>query len=364
MGEKTPLYEWHKSAGAQVIDFGGWDMPVYYSTPIEEHECIRSSVGLFDVSHMGEIWIEGKDALAVVQKAVSRDISKTAVGKMDLCVMCNEQGGIMDDLTVYKFSEEKMLLVVNAGTAGKDFAQLEGIAKGTGANVKLSNKTMETGKIDVQGQKAEEVLQKLTKIELGKIGFYRFKEGKVNDKEAIVSRSGYTGEDGFEIYCLWKDTQEIWERLIEAGAEAGIKPCGLGARDMLRLESGYMLYGNDIDEEHTPYEGVYGWVVDLNKEDFVGRESLAGQREKGISKKLVGFEMKERGIARHGYKIFRGKEEIGEVTSGSFSPTLGKNIGMAYVGNEFKEIGTEIEVEIREQRVKAEVVKMPFYKRE
>ncbi len=363
LGEKTPLYEWHKSAGAQVIDFGGWDMSVYYSTPIEEHKIVRSSAGLFDVSHMGEIWIEGKDALEVVQRAVSRDISKTPVGKMDLCVMCNEQGGIIDDLTVYKFSNKKILLVVNAGTVKKDFAQLETIAGKMKAEARLSDKTTETGKIDIQGLKAEEILQKATGIKLGEIKFYHFCEGKVDGKEAIVSRSGYTGEDGFEIYCKWNETREIWEKLLELGAEAGIVPCGLGARDTLRLECGYMLYGNDIDEEHTPLEGVYGWVVDFDKKDFVGREALAKQKQEGVSRKLVGFEMKERGIARHGYRVFGKGKETGAVTSGSFSPTLEKNIGMAYVGKEFKEIGTEIEVEIREQKVKAEVVKIPFYKR-
>ncbi len=363
MPKKTPFYEIHKNLGANIIEFGGWDMPVYYTTPIEEHNVVRNSVGLFDTSHMGEILVNGKDALDFLQQIVTRDLSTLKIGQIYLTVMCNYAGGIIDDLTVSKMSENEFFLVVNAGTLEKDFEWLKKLAEDSEAETEVHNISNDIAKLDLQGPKSNEVLAKITSMNLNEIKRYHFEEGIVCGIQTIVSRSGYTGEDGFELYFEPGHSERMWNEIMKAGEEFGIKPCGLGARDTLRLECAMMLYGNDIDENRLPIQGSYNWVVNFQK-DFVGKNAMLEQHNAGISEKIVGFEMLDRGIARHGYEIFNGNEKIGIVTSGGPSPTLKKNIGLAYVKKQFCELGTEIEIKIRESFLKAKVVQIPFYKRQ
>lgn len=354
----TPLNATHKKLGARMVDFGGWEMPVVYTNQIEEHHAVRNKAGLFDVSHMGEITVFGPDAFALIQKLVSKDISAMENFQVVLGVMCTEQGGIIDDLTVYKFKNDSYMLVVNAGTAPDDVAWVKQHA--AGLDVTVQDVGAEMTKLDLQGPNAQKILQKLTAEHLDGIGRYRFKEMEVAGVKMIVSRSGYTGEDGFELYFDNADAEKIWNTLLETGKADGLIPCGLGARDTLRTECGMMLYGHDIDRDHTPLEAVYGWAVSLNKE-FVGKGALAQQKAEGVRRKLVGFEMLDRGIARQHYPVFMHGEEVGEVTSGTPSPTLGKNIGMAYVRPDCTKPGTELEVKIRDTKAKAKVVKLPFY---
>lgn len=360
MLKKTALNDVHRALGARMVDFGGWDMPVIYTNQIEEHHAIRNNVGLFDVSHMGEIRVKGPEAFVLVQKLVTKDISKMEDGRVSLGVFCDETGGIIDDLTVYKISDQEYYLVVNAGTAVGDYEWCQKHAEGL--DVEIFNESEETAKIDIQGPNAQQVLQKLVEGDLAEIKRYWFKEWQVDGADAIVSRTGYTGEDGFEIYIKNEDAEKIWNALMEAGKEEGIIACGLGARDTLRTECGMMLYGHDIDREHSPLESVYGWAVSFDK-DFVGKEALLKQKEEGIKRKLVGLEILDRGIAREHYGIFKDGEQVGEVTSGTPSPTLEKNIAMGYVPFEMREPGTEFDIQVRNRFIKAKVVKLPFYKK-
>ncbi|KKP36764.1 MAG: glycine cleavage system aminomethyltransferase T, aminomethyltransferase [Candidatus Peregrinibacteria bacterium GW2011_GWF2_33_10] len=357
---KTPLNEVHKKLGARMVDFGGWEMPVVYTNQIEEHHAVRKFAGIFDVSHMGEIMFTGKDAFNLIQKLVSRDISAMDNGKVMLCVLCNEQGGIIDDLTVYKFNEEKYMLVVNAGTQENDYQWM--IQHKQNFDVEVKNVSFEITKLDLQGPNAQKILQKLTKEDLNEIKRYRFKEILIDNVEMIVSRSGYTGEDGFELYFLNQYAEQIWNKIMEIGKNDGLIPCGLGSRDTLRTECGMMLYGHDIDTNMTPFESVYGFAVSLNK-NFIGKEVLEKQKNEGTKKKLVGFEMIDRGIARQHYSIFKNGEKIGEVTSGTPSPTLNKNIGMGYVRTEDAIVDSTIEIQIRDNFAKAKIVSLPFYVR-
>ncbi len=355
---QTSLNAVHKKLGARMVDFGGWEMPVVYTNQIEEHNAVRNAAGVFDVSHMGEIMVTGPQALEAVQKVVSKDISDMPVGKMVLAVMCNENGGIIDDLTVYKYSDSKYLLVVNAGTAQGDYEWVLKHAKGLNADVQ--NISAEITKIDLQGPKAQTILQKLTPTDLNEIKRYWFKEIEVARVPMMVSRSGYTGEDGFELYFPNAQAEAIWSALTKAGKPEGLIPCGLGARDTLRTECGMMLYGHDIDHLRTPFESVYSWVVSENK-DFIGKQALMKQKQEGLKVKLVGFEMLDRGIARQHYPVYVNGEAVGEVTSGTPSPTLNKNIGMAYIRPDLAVPNTEIEVKIRDNMVKAKIVPLPFY---
>ena len=361
MGKRTPLYEEHKNLGATIIDFGGWDMPVYYTNVIDEHNAARNAAALFDICHMGEIMIEGKQAFDLLQKTMSRDIGKLKEGKMALAVMCNEKGGILDDLTIYKFSEEKYMVVVNASNIEKDFNWIRKVNEENKFGTVVKDITEKTAKLDFQGPNAVEVLQQLVDFDLSEIEFYGFKEGKIDGVDAIVSRSGYTCEDGFEIYFSWGVAKQVWNKILEVGKDSGIKPAGLGARDTLRLECAMNLYGNEMDESKTPLQARYCWVVDFEK-DFIGKKNLLKQKEEGVKEKLVGFEMLEGGIARHGYKIFKDGKEVGFVTSGTLGPTLKKAIGLCYIITKLSEAETEIEVEIRERKYKAKIVKLPFYK--
>lgn len=361
--KRTPLYGRHLAAGARMTEFGGWEMPVQYSGVIEEHRGTRQAAGLFDICHMGEIMVTGPGAFRLLQKVMSRDLAPQKPGKMRLSVMTNPDGGIIDDLTVYKFSDERFMVVTNAVTREKDYGwiKLNRDALGIG-DALIEDITDATGKLDLQGPLAQPILQRLVNCDLREIPYYSFLETDVAGIPGLISRSGYTGEDGFEIYMGSDKVAVLWDTLLEEGRASGLKPVGLGARDTLRLEAGLMLYGNEMDETVTPLQVAYSWVPSLEK-DFIGRDALKKQKETGVSRKLVGFEMIDRGIARHGYPIVREGREIGVVTSGSMGPSLNKAIGLAFAPADCQEPGTEITVRIRENLARARVVKLPFYKR-
>ncbi|KAF0818418.1 MULTISPECIES: glycine cleavage system aminomethyltransferase GcvT [unclassified Cytobacillus] len=361
--KRTPLFEVYKDYGAKTIDFGGWDLPVQFSSIKEEHEAVRTKAGLFDVSHMGEIEVKGTDSLKYLQKMMTNDISKLKNSGAQYTAMCYENGGTVDDLLVYKIEEDYYLLVVNASNIEKDFNWLQDHAEG---NVELKNLSEDMAQLAIQGPLAEKVLQKLTGTNLADIGFFKFQQDvDLNGKKALVSRTGYTGEDGFEVYCDSKDAAALWNEILEAGKEEGVLPCGLGARDTLRFEANLALYGQELSPDITPLEAGIGFAVKVNKEaEFIGKEVLKNQKENGIPRKLAGIEMIDRGIPRHGYPVYKGEELIGEVTTGTQSPTLKKNIGLVLIKKEHAELGTELEVEIRGKRLKAKVAATPFYKRE
>ena len=361
--KRTPLYDRHVALGATMTEFGGWEMPVQYTSVIDEHKNTRTLAGLFDVCHMGELEVKGPQALDLLQRVMSRNLAKQQIGEMKLSAITNEKGGIIDDVTIYKRADEHYMVVTNAATKDGDLEwilkarQQKGLA---GADVKdLSD---EMGKIDIQGPVAQTILTEIVEGDLPALPFYHAMDTRVAGMPALVSRSGYTGEDGFEVYATISRIVEIWDLLLRVGDPHGIKPAGLGARDTLRLEAGMMLFGHEMCQTVTPYEVIYGWITDLDK-DFIGRDALKRQKDEGIRRKLIGFELIDRGIARHGYPVIAVGEKIGEVTSGTFSPTLGKAIGLAFVPVKLKEPGTELEIEIRNQRVKARVVQLPFYKR-
>lgn len=361
--KKTPLYEKHVDLKAKIIDFGGWAMPVQYTNVIDEHNTTRAQATLFDICHMGEIEVKGPQALNLLQVALTRDISGQKTGQVKLSALLNDKGGIIDDLTVYKMAEDFYMLVTNSTTRESDFQRISSILDNKKFNCKLSDISDKTGKLDLQGPCAEVILQSMTDADLKSIHFYSFVESQLAGIPALISRSGYTGEDGFEIYAAAGKIGVIWDKLMAAGAANGLKPAGLGARDTLRLEAGMMLNGQDITEDISPLEVPYSWLVDWNK-DFAGKAALATIRDYGIQKKLVGLVMTGRGIARHGYKVMSGSREIGEVTSGTFSPTLNKAIGLAFVDIEFAAPDTEISIAIRDTVSPAIVVKLPFYKRQ
>lgn len=362
--KRTPLFDVYKDYGAKTIDFGGWDLPVQFSSIKEEHEAVRTKAGLFDVSHMGEIEVKGSDSLTYLQKMMTNDISKLKDSGAQYTAMCYENGGTVDDLLVYKFADDHYLLVVNASNIEKDYKWLEEHLEG---NVEIRNLSEEMAQVAIQGPMAERVLQKLaSETNLANIGFFKFQQNvDLKGKKALVSRTGYTGEDGFEIYCDTKDVVAIWKEILEAGKEEGIIPCGLGARDTLRFEANLVLYGQEISQDITPLEAGIGFAVKVNKEaDFIGKDVLLTQKEDGLTRKLVGIEMIDRGIPRHSYPVYKDEEKIGEVTTGTQSPTLKKNIGLALLKTEYTLVGTEVEVEIRGKRLKAIVAATPFYKRD
>lgn len=360
--KRTPLLEVYKQYGAKTIDFGGWELPVQFSGIKEEHEAVRTRAGLFDVSHMGEIEVKGKDSLAYLQKMMTNDVSKIKHGGAQYTAMCYENGGTVDDLLIYKLAENHYLLVVNASNIEKDLTWLSNHNEG---DVELVNLSEKTAQLALQGPLAEKVLQKLSNEKnLSEIGFFTFQsEVLLNGKKALVSRTGYTGEDGFEIYCDSTNVVALWSEILEAGKEEGVIPCGLGARDTLRFEATLALYGQELTPEITPIEAGIGFAVKVNKDaDFIGKEALKEQRESGVPRKLVGIEMIDRGIPRHGYPVFKDGEQIGVVTTGTQSPTLKRNIGLALLQVEQTQLGNDVEVEIRGKRLKAHVVQTPFYK--
>jgi len=361
--KKTPLYEKHVALNAKIIDFGGWAMPVQYTNVIDEHKTTRGAAGLFDICHMGEIEVKGPQALDLLQLVLTRNLADQTIGQVKLSALLNEEGGVIDDLTVYKMDENFYMLVTNATPKDRDWEWINRIQVDKKFNCDLKDISDNTGKLDLQGPRSEEILQKLTEADLKTLRFYHFCESPVGGFPAIISRSGYTGEDGFEIYTADNVIGEIWDKLMAAGVGFGMKPAGLGARDTLRLEGGMMLNGQDMDESVSPLEVPYGWIVDAHKE-FIGSAALRAKQKSGIRKKLVGLEVTGRGIARHGYKVFHKAKEIGIVTSGTFSPTLNKAIGMAFIDIDFSKPDTQIEVAVRDTMVPAKIVKLPFYKRE
>jgi aminomethyltransferase len=361
---KTPLFGRHEALGARIIDFGGWAMPVQYTNVIEEHHATRERVTLFDTCHMGEIDVSGPEALPFLQKALTRDLSPLETGQMRLSLLVNEKGGILDDLTVYRFGNDRYRLVTNASTRGKDYRWLLALREKTGyRGVDVTDRSDAIGKIDIQGPRAEGILQELVPVLLKPLTYYSFLETSLGSVPVVLSRSGYTGEDGFEVYMASEEAGRVWDILLDAGRAQGIRPAGLGARDTLRLEAGMMLYGNEMCESVTPYEVVYGWLVNIKK-DFIGRDALAQQKQQGIRRKLVGFQMEDRGIARHGYQVFRDGVVIGDVTSGTFAPTLQRAVGLAFVPADCREPGTSLTIRIRKSEARATVVPLPFYRKE
>jgi aminomethyltransferase len=363
--KQTPLNQAHRRMGARMVDFGGWDMPVQYAAgTIEEHLRTRTHAGLFDVSHMGEIDVRGPDAIAFINRITSNDVSKLVDGQAQYSALTTPEGTVIDDLLVYRFAEDRLLLVVNASTTPKDWEWIRS-HKGD-EEVELKNVSADYCQIALQGPDALRILQTLTELPLSDIKYYHFREGSVDGIPSIVSRTGYTGEDGFEVYAAADKAEQLWNTLLEAGRyneTDGVLPCGLAARNTLRLESSMALYGNDIDETTTLLEANLGWICKLNKGEFIGREKLARQKEEGVKRRLVGFEMTERGIARDHQDVLINGERVGQVTSGSPAPYLKKNIGLAYVPTEFAKEGQEIQIDVRGRAVGAQIVPTPFYKR-
>ncbi|NGQ94746.1 glycine cleavage system aminomethyltransferase GcvT [Brevibacillus sp. SYP-B805] len=360
--KRTPLYPVYARYGGKTIDFGGWELPVQFSSITEEHEAVRTRAGLFDVSHMGEVEVKGADALAYLQRLTTNDVSRLEAGQAQYSAMCYPDGGTVDDLLVYKLADDHYLLVINASNIDKDFAWMQQHLAG---DVRIENVSPQTAQLAIQGPLAETILQKLTDTNLSEIGSFRFKtDVKLDGIPALVSRTGYTGEDGFEIYLDADKAVALWEKLLEAGKEEGLLPCGLGARDTLRFEARLPLYGQELSKEITPIEAGIGFAVKTDKAvPFIGQEVLKAQKENGAPRKLVGIEMIDRGIPRSHYPVFAGDEPIGEVTTGTQSPTLKKNVGLALIKTAYAALGTELFVEIRGKRLKARVVATPFYKR-
>jgi aminomethyltransferase len=360
--KKTPLNARHRASGARMVPFGGWDMPVEYSGIVSEHLAVRERAGLFDVSHMGEIEIAGKDALAAVQRISSNDASKLQVGQAQYSGLLTPQGTFVDDLLVYRLGPAHFLLVVNAGNIAKDYAWMAEHIQAAGDAVAV-DASSRYALLALQGPEAANVLQPLTGVDLAGMKYYWFGHGEVASVRATISRTGYTGEDGFEIFIPPGSADRVWQAILESGKAADVIPCGLGARDTLRLEAGMRLHGNDIDETTTAVEADLSWIVGWKKDDFIGARALREQKASGPTRKIVGFEMLERGIGRHGYDAYIGDAKAGVVTSGTQTPFLKKAIGMAYLPVGHATPDTEFDVDIRGRRARARVVPMPFYKR-
>jgi aminomethyltransferase len=361
--KKTPLHARHQSHGARMVPFGGWDMPVEYTGIVEEHMAVRRRAGLFDVSHMGEIELAGRDALAAVQRLTSNDAGKLQVGQVQYSGLMAPTGGFIDDLLVYRFGPDHYLLVVNASNIAKDYRWIAEQVRSFGGDVAVVDSSSRYALLAVQGPAAVDVLQPLTGVDLASLRYYWFAHGEVAGVLGTVSRTGYTGEDGFEIFIPPRAAERVWSAVLQAGHNAGLVPAGLGARDTLRLEAAMRLYGNDIDESTSVLEAGLGWIVGWSKGDFIGSDVLRHQKSTGLERKLVGFEMIDRGIARHGYDVYVDGVRAGRVTSGTQTPFVRKAIGMAYVPGAAAATGSEIEIDLRGRRARARVVPMPFYKR-
>jgi aminomethyltransferase len=357
---KTALNAVHRRLGAKMVDFGGWDMPVEYSGIIAEHMATRTAAGLFDVSHMGEIEVRGEDALDLVQFVTCNDASRLVMGQAQYSGLMTEQGTFVDDLLVHKIAADHYFLCVNAGNQDQDF---EHIQKHNRWHVQLENAGPRYSQLAIQGPRALSILQHLTRVVLSSLSYYHFTLGAVDGVPCLIARTGYTGEDGFEIYFSPDHSEKLWTKLLDAGNGDGLIPCGLGARNTLRLEAAMCLYGHEIDSTTTPWEAGLGWICKLDKDEFLGRTVLAHKKEHGPERVLVGFEMADRLIARDGCPVLVGGQPAGRVTSGSPAPFLKKNIGMAYVPATMKKPGTEIAIEVRGKAAPARIVAMPFYKR-
>ena len=355
--KKTPLNDLEKNLGGKMVDFGGWELPVQYSGILDEHEAVRTHAGVFDVSHMGELLVRGPQALELLQRNTCNDVAKLEDGRIHYNGLLYPTAGFVDDILIYRNAADDYFVVVNASNSDKDFEWLRDNA--AGLDVDVQNVSADYAQLALQGPNAEKILQNMTHTPLAEMKYYRFARGKVEGVPAIISRTGYTGEDGFEVYVAPDEAPGIMQKMIDAGA----KPCGLGARDTLRLEAKMALYGNDIDHTTTPIEADLSWIVKADKGDFNGRDVIEREKKEGPRRKLAGFEMIDRGIARHGYPIVDGNEEIGVVTSGTMSPSLKKMIGLAYLPLDKTALGTEFMVLIRGKETRARVVPTPFYKR-
>jgi len=361
--EKTPLNNTHKLLGAKMTDFGGWEMPVEYSSIIDEHHAVRNQAGLFDVSHMGEILLSGNDSRQELQRLITNDAEKLENGKVLYTPICREDGGIIDDLLVYQLAEDNYLLVVNAANTQKDFNWIQKeLAATANREVQVENLSKDFAMLALQGPHSGKILSGLTNLELENINYYQFREAEAAGVDMIISRTGYTGELGYELYFDSEKAEEVWQKIIKAGEEYKLMPAGLGARNTLRLEKGYALYGNDIDENTNPLEAGLSWTVDLNGDYFIGQEKLQEINKDCCSRRLKGFKITGRGLARHGYEIYDDDKKIGQVTSGSYSPTLKENIGMAYIENSYTALGSSFKIKVRKRFVDAEVSELPFVK--
>ena len=360
--KKTSLYDVHLEFGGKIVDFAGWALPVQYEGLVAEHNAVRNEAGVFDVSHMGEVEVKGKDARDFVQKLITNDTDSIVENQIVYSAMCYENGGIVDDLLVYKRNNEDFLLVINASNIDKDYAWM--LENSKNFDVDIKNISDFISEIAVQGPNAQEILQKICNVDLSQIGFFFFKENvDIAGSKCLISRTGYTGEDGFEIYTSHGEIENVYRKLFEAGNDLGIKPAGLGARDTLRFEASLPLYGNELSKDITPLEAGLSIFVKLDKENFNGKSVLLDQKKNGLKRKIVGFEMLDKGIPRHEYKVFKDGKEIGFVTTGYASPSLGKNIGLAMVDIEYSEMGSEIEVQIRKKMGRAKIVSKRFYKK-
>jgi aminomethyltransferase len=358
--KKTPLYDAHRRAGARMVEFAGWAMPVQYRGVIEEHLAVRRRAGLFDVSHMGEIEVRGTDALEFCQRLTANDLSRLKVFQAQYNLLLNEWGGIVDDVIFYRLAPESFFICVNASNTETDFHWLQGHA---GGDVEIEDVSAKYAQLALQGPLAAALLQPLAALDLDGLKAFYFAFAEIAASRCLVARTGYTGEDGFELYCESRDAETLWSALLEAGASAGLIPAGLGARDTLRLEKAYPLYGHELDATTTPLEAGLEWVTKFSKREFLGKEVLLSQKERGVARRLVGLELLEPGIARSGYGLFKNGRSIGRVTSGTQSPSLGKAIALGYVAREEAGIDNRIEVEIRSRRVPAKIVSVPFYRR-
>ena len=362
--KKTPLNAVHKEMGARMVDFGGWEMPVQYRGVIDEHLAVRHAAGLFDVSHMGEIAVKGNGALDFIQQLTINDASRLVNGQVQYSALCYPHGGTVDDVTLYRFDHDHYLFCVNASNIDKDFAWMqEVLEEGDFGDVQLHNVSDDFAQLALQGPGAQTILSRLTDTRLDQIATYHFYEGLVAGEPAVISRTGYTGEDGFELYFDPAAAVAIWRALLEAGAPDGLEPIGLGARDTLRLEKKYALYGHELSPEISPLEAGLGWITAFDKPAFIGREALLRLKKEGLPRRLVGFAMVEAGIPRAGYPLFVGDEEVGLVTSGTLSPSLRVGIGLALVKPTQAAVGTALQVGIRQRRVAARIVKTPFVKK-
>lgn len=360
--KKTPLFNSYEKYGGKIIDFAGWALPVQYEGIIAEHEAVRTAAGLFDVSHMGEVEIVGEDAFKFVQNLITNDISILEDNQILYALMCYQEGGVVDDLIVYRFNKNHFFLVINAGNIEKDFDWM--LSNKEGFDVDITNISSYIAQLAIQGPKAQEILQKLTDTDLGDIKFFFCKRGTlIGGIKCLVSRTGYTGEDGFEIYTDVESVIDLWDKILDVGKEDGLKPIGLGARDTLRFEVNLPLYGNELSESITPLEAGLGFFVKLNKENFIGKDALAKQKKEGLKRKIVGFEMKGKAIPRHAYDVFAGEEKIGTVTTGYLSPSIKKNIGLALIDSKYSELGTTIFIKVRNKLIEAVVVDKRFYKK-
>ena len=358
--KRTPFYAIHQQLGAKIVPFGGFEMPVQYAGIMEEHKAVRESVGVFDVSHMGEFTVKGKNAQAFLQMVTVNDVAKLGAGEAQYSAMCNDEGGIIDDLLVYKIQEDRFMVVVNASNIDKDFAWMK---QHLMPEVEFKDDSDSIALLAVQGPQSRSTLQKIVSMDLNNLAYYHFGSGKIGGIEATISRTGYTGELGYEVYFPAEHGEKVWRLIFDAGKEFNITPVGLGARDTLRLEMGYCLYGNDIDQTTNTLEAGLGWITKLNKGEFLGKPVLMKVKSEGLKRKLVGIRIEEKAVPRHGYAIQAGGKPVGSVTSGTFSPSLEKGIAMGYVTIANAAAGTAVSIDVRGRGVEGKITPLPFFKR-